>query len=76
MCINRLGCEKYFLELSFKNTASMKDKFYFLLQKHAMLWEQEIYNNFKYNTPRPHFHSFEANVSFSSFCVNRVSLPP
>ena len=54
----------------------MKDKFYFLLQKHAMLWEQEIYNNFKYNTPRPHFHSFEANVSFSSFCVNKLSLPP
>ena len=28
-----------------------------------MVWEQELYNNFKYFTPRTYFHTFSADVS-------------
>ncbi len=32
-----------------------------------MVWEQELYNNFKYYTPRTYFHTFVSDVSRSMF---------
>ena len=31
------------------------------IKKDAVIWEQEIYNQFKYKTPREYFHTFEAD---------------
>jgi len=31
------------------------------LMKHAIVWEQELYNQFVYTAPRPYFHTFEAD---------------
>ncbi|XP_045165043.2 actin nucleation-promoting factor WASL-like isoform X2 [Mercenaria mercenaria] len=31
------------------------------IQRQELLWEQEIYTKFKYNTPREFFHTFEAH---------------
>ena len=32
-------------------------------QKGQQIWEQELYNQFRYKTPREYFHTFEAHVS-------------
>lgn len=32
-----------------------------------MLWEQELFNQFKYSTPRPYFHTFDTDVSLHKF---------
>jgi len=40
--------------------------FWFLLQSKMMTWEQELYTQFKYKTPRDYFHTFEAHVSVLS----------
>ncbi|XP_057293238.1 actin nucleation-promoting factor WASL-like isoform X2 [Hydractinia symbiolongicarpus] len=46
-------------------TKDNQKKSYFIrivdLSKRIIVWEQELYNQFKYNAPRPHFHSFEAD---------------
>ena len=33
------------------------------VQSSGCIWEQEIYNQFKYNTPRTFFHTFDTDVS-------------
>ncbi|XP_064606131.1 LOW QUALITY PROTEIN: actin nucleation-promoting factor WASL-like [Liolophura sinensis] len=35
----------------------------FDIKKKTLLWEQELYNQFKYKTPRAYFHTFEAQNS-------------
>lgn len=39
-----------------------------------MVWEQELYNNFKYLTPRTYFHTFAADVSLKKliYAVCRI----
>lgn len=45
----------------------------FTFQENRMTWEQEIYNGFKYHTPRTYFHTFAADVSnvahTKPFCI-------
>ena len=44
-----------------------------LLQNRQQLWEQELYHQFKYKTPREYFHTFEADVSsYWEMFVNQV----
>ena len=33
------------------------------LQKQRMVWEQELYNQFKYQTPKQFYHVFATDVS-------------
>ena len=39
----------------------------FCLTKQELLWEQELYNSFEYHAPRPYFHTFEGDVSKSTY---------
>lgn len=32
-------------------------------QAGRLVWEQELYNQLVYSSPRPHFHTFAADVS-------------
>ncbi|CAL1534562.1 unnamed protein product, partial [Lymnaea stagnalis] len=34
----------------------------FDIKKHQMIWEQELYTQFTYKTPREYFHTFEADT--------------
>lgn len=36
---------------------------YHCFQTHQKIWEQELYLQFQYHTPRDFFHTFEADVS-------------
>lgn len=33
------------------------------VQQGAVIWEQELYINFKYKQPKPYFHTFDTDVS-------------
>lgn len=33
-------------------------------QSRQCVWEQEIYNQFRYKSPRDYFHTFEAEVRY------------
>lgn len=39
-------------------------------QAGRLVWEQELYNQFVYSSPRPHFHTFAADVSRRLQAVN------
>lgn len=39
-----------------------------------MVWEQELYNNFKYFIPRPYFHTFVADVCYIKYYTSIISL--
>ena len=41
-------------------------------QTGCCIWEQEIYNQFKYKTPRPFFHTFDTDVSERHIYPNLV----
>lgn len=49
---NKFTCKIHFHLLTY---ITLKDK--------ALLWEQEIYNNFVYNKTLDYFHTFQADVS-------------
>ncbi len=36
---------------------------FYLFQGACLLWEQELYNQFKYKSPRPYFHTLDTDVS-------------
>ena len=38
----------------------------FSFQTGGMIWEQELYNQFKYRTPRSFFHTFDTDVSIKN----------
>lgn len=35
----------------------------YCITRRQLVWEHEVYSNMEYNTPKPFFHMFEAEVS-------------
>ncbi len=51
-----------------KNPVNMEINIEFVwdLQKQRLVWEQELYNQFKYQTPKQFYHVFATDVSTMS----------